>query len=337
MSDPSWIFQKSGLINHYNPNIHKGTQPVRVIHHMLIYMFQRTNKEFMNEILNQINDGKLHNELKFIFAEESIRIEGNKFRTPRIDVDTKEIELHETFLSYLWCCTYSLYVLYLETIDYPRCNQESGQIVYLTKQDNIDDAIKLFNYAKYLIAHYEEWDKTELPNPEQYLAEERNYPEQTNLFYTEAVKFILCHEFIHLKLHADKITPEVEDSYYLEFEKEADEKAVEEIMKGIDYSDAPVANAHRLAVEGGVVIGVLSMFYFSPKTKGIKHPNLEDRLTAVLEQLKLDEAHFAWSIACVGLKKWEEQFQLNIEFGEDYNSYKELYYMVIDQIKQLSK
>lgn len=105
MPDPSWIYQTTGLINYYNPKIHAGTQPIRVINHMLIFMFQNTNSEFFSDILEQIEKQKLNKELRFVFEEEPIRIKGKRFRTPRVYFNTKEIELHESFLYYLWCCT----------------------------------------------------------------------------------------------------------------------------------------------------------------------------------------------------------------------------------------
>lgn len=333
MPDPSWLSQKNGPINHYNEKIHLGTQPVRVIHHMLIVMFQQTNEGFFNDILEQIKKGKLHRELRIVFGEAPIKINEKKARTPRLNWSTKEIELHETFLSYLWCCIYSIYVTYLETIDYPRCNRYVGHTKYPVRQEKIDEAQKIFEYAKFLIPHFEQWNKGDLPNPEQYLAEDRNYVEQTNLFYTEAVKFILCHEFTHLKLHAEKITEETENSHYLEYELEADQKALEEIRKGINYSEDDLSSAHRLAVEAGVVMGILSMLFFRAFTDGVKHPNVEDRLTIALEFLELDDNHFAWEIACVGLKFWEEQFQLNFTWDKEQTQGKKQYYHIVEQIK----
>lgn len=227
-------------------------------------------------------------------------------------------------------------MLYLETIDYPRCNKLNGRTVYPIKQDNIDEANAIFKYAKQLIAYFDGWDKDDLPNPEKYLAENRNNVEQTNLFYTEAVKFILCHEFTHLKLHSDKITSNTAVSHYLEFEKEADENALKEIKKGINYVNSPIYEVHRFAVEGGVVIAILSTLFFSAVTEGTKHPNIEDRLTFALEFLELDADHFAWEIACVGIKLWEEQFDLNFNWGETQAYGKKQYYEIIKQIKTLN-
>ncbi|NCT93669.1 MAG: hypothetical protein GXC72_04535 [Chitinophagaceae bacterium] len=329
----SWIFQEFGEINHYNPKIHQGTQPVRVIHHMLTYMFINTHKNFFADLQKQIADKKLNSELNLAFGEEPIKVHNNKYRTPRVNHETKQIELHETFLSFLWCSVYSIYVRYIETIDYPRVNKESGKVVKVISQENIEKAKEVFDYAKYLIVDFLPWDKAKLPNPEIYRAEKRDYVEQTNLFYTEAVKFILCHEFTHLKKHVEQINEETTESHYLNFEAEADNDAIDMMKKAISYSEHPLAVAHRLAIETGIVFGFVSMFFFSSTTEGVRHPNMEDRLTNALERLNLADDHFAWGIACVGLQMWDEQFGHNFIWTEKIISYKEQYYDIIQQIK----
>ena len=329
----NWVFQKTGTINRYNKDIHLGTQPVRVIHQMLAYMFERTHSGFSEDLLKQITEGKLSNDLTPFFGEEPIRIGNNNLRTPRINFDTKKIELHETFLSYLWCCTYSVFVTYVETVDYPRLNRANGKITHPISKEEIDKAERLFEYARYLIVDFQKWDKGDLPNPEIYLAEKRSYVEQTNVYYTEAVKFILCHEFTHLKLHVDQINETTTNSNFLAFEIEADNNAIDMMKKGISRSSDPVSVSHKLYIEMGIIFGILSMFFFRATTEGVKHPNAENRLTNALERLELAENHFAWGIACVGLQMWDTQFGLNFNWSKIPIPYKSQYYDIVKQIK----
>jgi hypothetical protein len=114
---------------------------------------------------------------------------------------------------------------------------------------------------------------------------------------------------------------------------EADNNAIDMMKKGISYSEDPFPTAHRLAVETGIVFGFLSMFFFSADTTGIKHPNTEDRLTNALERLGLEENHFAWGIACVGLQMWDEQFGHNFTWNYQPISFKQQYYDITNQIK----
>lgn len=46
----NWIFQSTGLIDRYRPKFMEGTQPIRVLNHMNIYMFQNTNPDFLEEL-----------------------------------------------------------------------------------------------------------------------------------------------------------------------------------------------------------------------------------------------------------------------------------------------
>jgi len=322
----SWVFQEKGQIDKYNPNSQMGTQPVRVIHNMLVMMFRHSYPDFLAEMKHQVDEGKLNPKIDFIFAEEAIRDSEGRFHTPRVSKDTRMIELHETFLSYLWSVSYAIFILYLETIDYPAMNEIAGYEKYPVSEKEIRAAKDLFDYSKSLIAFYSDWDKEQLPNPEVYFAEKRDYPEQSTLFYTEAVKFILAHEYTHLKLHIDQIDDQTLESHYLEYEYEADNEAIKILLKGADPYNI-------YAVCGGIVIGILSMFFFGAKTTGAKHPNAEDRLTNALEQLPEIENDLNWGFACIGLELWDQQFGLNFEKLPLTYSKRSQYYNYIEQIK----
>ncbi|RYJ44293.1 Peptidase U49, Lit peptidase [Flavobacterium beibuense] len=329
----NWIWQKKGPINHFRPRIHNGTQPVRVVHHMLVYMFQNAHPQFLRELSEEIAKGKIAPKLELRYGRDSIRQDDGRLHTPRVDLTTKTIELHETFLSFLWCCTYSIYVQYLEKVDFPRMNRLNGRVIYPINEENIQKAREMFDYARLLIVNFEDWDKDNLPNPEIYLAEQRTYPEQTNLYYTEAVKFILGHEYTHLKLHADQIDANTPNSSYLVFEAEADNNAIDILIAGLFPKNHFAADAQKLAVCIGIIIGILSMFYFTATTSGTRHPNMEDRLTNALERLPIEDDHEAWGIACIGLQMWDEQFNLQLTWENDPVSYREQYYRIIEQIK----
>lgn len=321
----SWVFQKKGIINQYKPDIHQGTQPIRVVHNMLVYMFSQSHPSFSKELQEQVKAGELNSKIDFIFAEDAIRHE-NGFHTPRVIRDTKSIQLHETFLSFLWCTTYSIYTLYVEIVDNPAMNKFAGYTKYPISEANIEMAKAIFGYAKSLIAFYSLWDKDYFPNPENYMAENRNYIEQTNIFYTEAVKFILAHEYTHLKLHIEQVDDQTPISSFLAFEQEADDEAIHNTLKGLTET------THFGIC--GIIIGLLSMLFFSAKTTGERHPNTEDRITNALERLPIDDNHYAWGMACVGLELWEEQFNLHFDWLPQPNSPKQQYYHLLHQIKK---
>lgn len=318
----NWISQDKGIINQYNEKIHVGTQPIRVLHQMNLLMFQNTHPNFTKELFNAVENG-FSKTVNILYGETKIQ------HTPYIRNIDKSIFLDETFLSYLWCISHSLYTLYIQTIDYPRVNQLVGHNKYEVSNKNIEKAYELFNYAKYLIKEFDKWDIEKLPNPEKYLAENRDFIEQPNIFYTEAMKFILCHEYIHAIRHIDKINEgQYECSHFIEYEKEADYKAIELMKQGIFPS-----KINELAVHIGITIGILSMFYFKPTTSATKHPNTEDRLVKALEQLELDNTSPCWGIALIGFKLWSEQFNLNLNWDTSLSE-KDAFAEVIKQIKE---
>lgn len=318
-----WIFQNTGLINRFNPNIHKGEQPIRVLHHMNIWMFQNTHPNFPNELSLAFDKNGLSKTVDIVYGE-------NKVKGPFIRVQNKRIVLQETFLSYLWCVTHSIYVIYVLKIEQPKINQRAGKEFYSKNEEDLNNAEELFEYAKSLISTYAKWDKKSQPNPEIYLAEKRDLIEQPNCFYTEAVKFILCHEYTHGIKHLDVLNSgeEVELSGYINFEKEADSDAIDLMLKGIFPN-----KINELPIQIGITIGLLSMFFFKATTENKIHPNTEDRLVDALEQMEISDNHYAWGIALVGLRLWDEQFGLDFKWTIDKTD-KEQFYDLIEQIKQ---
>ncbi|WP_142683552.1 phage exclusion protein Lit family protein [Chitinophaga polysaccharea] len=321
-----WLWQQEGIIDHGKERKLSGTQPIRAVIAVTIHFFQNTNKEFFDQLVKLTTDGKLNRELDLQFGEVQIQETDTRYRTPRIINDTRTIQLHETFLSYQWCITYAIYTLYVETIDYPKINAEHGKIVNPISPDKIEKAKEVFDYGRFLIRVFDQWDKDLLPNPERYNAADRNYIEQTNILFTEGIKFILCHEVAHAKKHLDNLPDEDCPSCFQEMEYDADNEAIDNILQG--------ANGNKFILELGVVIGILSMIFFRSTTNGTKHPNIEDRLTNALNRMKVNEDSIAWAFACIGLELWDEQFDLKFDWkAKGTITFKDLYFSVIGQIK----
>ncbi|WP_217607209.1 hypothetical protein [Chitinophaga sp. GbtcB8] len=324
----SWLIQTEGIIDHGNIVQFIGTQPARVLTQIVLHFFRNTHVNFFEEIVNLIESGKLDNEIDYGVGEVPLQTDKGDYRTPKITIASRSIQLHESFYSYQWSITYAIYALFLETIDYPKMNEIAGFEKYKISQDKILQAKDLFAYAKSLIVMYSEWNKDEMPNPERYNASNRDYIEQTNVFFTEGMKFILCHEYIHAKKHLDNLPESSCDDCFKDMEVEADNEAIDLLLKGTSPSN-------RFVIDIGVVLGVVSMFFFSATTTGRKHPNAEERLTNALERLAISDDSHAWAFACVGLELWDEQFSLELNWkGKGSVSYKALYYDIMSQIKQ---
>lgn len=322
-----WIFQKTGLINNYLPEYQKGNQPVRVLHNIVLYMFIHYDNSFHLKLIEAALSKGMNPQVDIEYGDVPLMIEFGKFRTPQVGADKKLI-IHETFLSYCWIMSYVVFILYVETVNHPKLNKVNKRVVKKINPEEIERAKELFSYGRSLIVDYTKWDIENLPNPEIYLAEKRDYPEQTNMYFTEAIRFVLCHEYIHITEHIDQFVAEkLSDEAILEMEKEADEKAIEIIQKGMTPGS-------EFIYECGIVIGILSMFFLTNNTKQKKHPDLEDRLTSAINKLGLTDNHPAWGMSCVGLKLWDEQFDLQFDWEEEAESDKLQFHKIIEQIKQ---
>lgn len=322
-----WLWQETGTIDHVERGNFPGTQPIRVLTHVTIHFFQNTHNAFFDEIVELVNQGKLDKQLDLQYGEVSIEIGPGNYRTPRINNVTRTIQIHETFLSYQWCITYAIYTLYIETIDYPKVNAEVGYTLKQISPEKIEKAKEVSNYARFLIKHFDKWDKDELPNPERYSAANRDYIEQSNIFFTEGMKFILCHELAHAKKHLDSLPDGSCISCFQEMEYEADNEAIDNILLG-------AGKEGKFIAEIGIIFGILSMIFFRSTTTGIKHPNVEDRLTNALIRMNAGEDSIAWAFACVGLELWDEQFDLKFDWAAKGKiTFKALYFSIIDQMK----
>lgn len=322
-----WLWQKTGIIDHGKRANFPGTQSIRVLTHITIHFFQNTHIGFFDEIVMLVQDGKLDKHLDLQYGEVSLEIAAGKYRTPKIINNTRTIQIHETFLSYQWCMTYAIYTLFVETVDYPKVNAEAGYEAKKINPEKIKKAKDVFNYGKFLIKHFDHWDKDDLPNPEKYPAADRDYIEQTNIFFSEGMKFILCHELVHAKKHLGKLPEESCQECFQDMEFDADNEAIDNILLG--------AGEHgKFIAEVGITLGILSMIFFRSTTTGKKHPNVEDRLTNALQRMQASEDSFAWAFACVGLELWDEQFELNFDWNSKGKiTYKELYFEIVTQLK----
>lgn len=241
----NWINQQTGMINHSLIVNLKGKQPIRVLHNVSLYFFQNTHPSFSKELNDAFTKDGFSKIIDIIYEEDAIK-------TPYIRKVDKTIVLQETFLSYLWAIIHNVYTIYIYKIDYPRINKKAGCEVYSIDEDAIEKAEELFQYAKSLKVAYTKWDIKHLPNPEYYDAAKRNFIEQPNVFYSESIKFILAHEYIHAIKHIDVTNKKTQ----LEMEIEADFEAIELLKKGI------IPNSdHHLIVEGGIIFGVLSLLF----------------------------------------------------------------------------
>ncbi|MFV0304590.1 MAG: hypothetical protein ACK5IC_03785 [Moheibacter sp.] len=300
---------------------HNGIQPIRVLKHNLTHRLVDRNAELINEL--QL-DFRLQSHIKYHIAELPL-IEN---QTPFIE-SSGHINIHETFLAYIWSVTFSMFVMHEEGIAIPDYLKRD---MIPPKKHNptlLNLAKELFDYAKSLIRVYSEWDKEYFPNPEYFdeKTDEGYYILRTNDLYVEVLNFILYHEIAHAEYeHINNIqSNSLSNDEIKNLELEADNRAIELMFFNC---------RNRNATEIAIVIGLASMLFSrSDLYGGSRHPNVDVRIENYLKKLNLTDNSSVWTFLVIFLKMWEQQFSLNFKQKKEYDTYKELYYELLEQAK----
>lgn len=301
---------------------HTGNQPIRVLKHNLTHRLVEIDEELITDLINK---NLLQDKIIYNSADLSL-LEG---QMPCAD-ENGYIHIHETFLSYLWIISFSLFVIYEEGLAIPSEHQH-GVKSYKNQNIKIFNLAKeLFQYGKSLIRSYSHWDKNYYPNPEYFDedTEEGIYILKSNGLFVKAVNFILCHEIGHIALqhirqaknrrvHGVDIKP---------LEKEADDYAIRLIL----------SSDNSKAMEISIFIGLLSLLFFKPNLSGGKeHPDNDERILNYFNYINPNEDHELWALGAVALKLWNDQFDLRLSFTGNYNNYKEYFFYILEQTKKL--
>lgn len=307
---------------------HAGNQPIRVLQHNITFQFETTNPTFLELTKTVIKDKGLQAGIGYYINDFPIlhQVDGHN-QTPFVNGNGK-IHVHETFLSYVWCVCYSMLVLYEEAIAKVSQNQVSKTLLHEIDKEKIDKAQELFNYAKSIIVMFSEWDKNNLPNPEEYSAEDVFFIERANGLFVYAMNFILCHEFAHIELeHIEKLKQgQNSTSDILKFEIEADARAMELVLNGIN-------DKTKLSAEIGVLMGLCCMLFFKQKSETTTHPATDDRIHKLIEKVNASNADPHWGIAVLAFKLWDDQFVKNFNWPKSVHDLKELYELIRTEIQ----
>ncbi|MBS1651349.1 MAG: hypothetical protein JSU07_04985 [Bacteroidetes bacterium] len=317
--------------NFLNPT-HKGLQPIRVLEHNVLYVFENTYQDFITELKTSISKNGLQPGLTYHCLEKEIRFSNKDFdnQTPFVGLD-KKIVLHETFLSFLWTFCYTILVVFDEGIQKPLLAKTYNPKNPLPEIAN--EALKLFDYGLSLIDNFTKWDKN-LPNPEEYDDSKSFYIERTNAVYLYAIDFILLHELGHVNLgHVDESLEAHKTGSYIsshqikEDEYAADKYAINLLLKG---RENPV---YQKTIEFGLIAGFSSLIFLSSKLTSKTHPDGDERIKIGLESLNLDETDNLWGIACLSLKLWTDKKGVTIDLPASTETYKDLFYLTLKKLE----
>lgn len=298
--------------------VHSGEQPIRVLKHNLTERLVERNETYINSL-----QFKLNKNIKYHIADLPL-MEG---QIPFIDKEGV-INIHETYLSYVWIVCYSFFVLYEEGLAIPDCIKRNLPTSKPHNPELIPLAKELFDYGKSLVEISSSWDKDYFPNPEYFdeQTDEGWYILKTNDLYVEVINFILYHEIAHAEFeHIKKITiSNLTNAEIKHLEIDADTRAIELIL-----SSCKNRNLSELAI----IVGFASLLFFNDNLDGgEKHPNIDTRLDNAIKIFNPTEDSSIWPFLALFFNGWSEQFSLGLTNKPVYNTYKELFYDFLNQM-----
>jgi hypothetical protein len=140
--------------------------------------------------------------------------------------------------------------------------------------------------------------------------------------------FILCHEFAHIELeHFKKLNQApYNSSQILEFEKEADLRSMDLVLKKINKQN-------KISAELGILMGLCSMLFFTQNSKSTTHPAIDDRIHKLIEKVNPSNTDAHYGIAVLAFQLWDKNFNKNFIWPKRVNDLKELYDLIRLQIQ----
>lgn len=298
---------------------HTGEQPIRVLKHNISHRFENLHGDFAKEIQKMINSGKLFPGIHYHITPRAL----TQKQMPFVD-ETGKVNIHETYMSYVWINCFSLFVMYEEGVAKPMQKKQGQANIQEVDVALLNITEELFQYGKSLIVAYSPWDKKYLPNPEEFSNEEEFYVLRTNGLYMYAMTFILAHEYAHIELdHFNK-----KNQSSIEQEIEADKRAIELLLNCRD-------DKNKKTVEYGLLMGFVSMLFLKNNVYGKNtHPDIDERIKTYLAILDAPSEEPIWGIATLAIKLWDNQFQLGFSYPTYVDDFKQFFYEMCSQIKK---
>lgn len=323
------------MINQYNPKIHEGLQPIRVLANNIIFHFEKVYPNFREESKRHEKLYLLSPAIQCFLNKEPLNSKTVEM-LPYLDEDDKGIKiihLSETFLSYEWCICYAIVSLYFDFIYYPTLKAREAGITEWKTHDEIEKYVdlsnfqeikKIISYGFSLINCYSEWDKNNLPNPELFPDEKAENIGRANHAFLCATTYILSHEFSHAKYgHTEKNCKKCE----LEKENQAEENAFNMIIKGITSGDDNV----KFNISIGTIAGICYLFFMNSTLENEAHPDCDVRVKKYFELLEIDEKDSLWAIPCIAYQLWNIAYGKELRFPEHEKTYKDLFLSLQEQ------
>ncbi len=312
--------EKMKQYDFYDPMIHKGNLPIRVLPFNFLDWFENITPDFKEEVKGEIDFNGLQAGIQY-------HINRTKITEVACINSSKQIELYENFNQYLWCICYSLFVVFDESIQKPILeNRYTGK--FDIENPYVKQAIAVFNNGFDLLHTYKDWQFFQLPNPEKYNEHEKYYVEKTNGIYTAAMTFILLHEFAHQYLGHLEYNPTSSEESKTD-ENNADDYAIDKIAQNF-------SSERGTTYKCGIIAGISSLILLDKSLSGgDTHPDTDDRLKNAIEKMQLEDLDNLWGIASLTFRLWALKYDIDIECPQIVDSYKELFTMTLEKVNEI--
>ncbi len=263
--------------------------PIRVLYDRIINSFYENSPLTVSRLDALVEEGLIRRGI-FFNPEQSA------LKTPKVDLISKRIEVHEPFMSFLWCLCYNFIFLNEATQKLAVEDQKVIQINNLTTT-GLNEMNYLIGWAFSLRDTYSEWPEF-MPNP----AGTDDKARMANALVTEALKFLLYHEVAHLAnnhvAYLSLVEKPAEDLTQEELfelkvlEAEADNYAFD-MLVGPELNDATYNQAM-----GCVVAQLSALFIISEtrKLKQLRHPDIDTRLFNLMNKIKFEDVRYQMNI-----------------------------------------
>ena len=264
-----------------------------------------------------------------------------KVRTPFADLNTKEINIQETYLCHLWSFIYSVFVMYEEGVHKQLINNTfDGALQFDTPL--LKRAKSLFDWSVLLTNEYSDWVE-DLPNPRTHKNErDKLYSEKVNSIFQNAVTFLMFHEFAHLTQNHESFflgidvgkLSQAELCERIQMENEADQFAFSMLVKETDGEKQKWVNGLS------VLFVMCSALLITPRATSVKqltHPDLDNRLLNILLKmdLKTDEAQFyCWYLCTFAVRFYLLKHHIESP-AREYDTAQEAFFSYLDELEKV--
>lgn len=231
------------------------------------------------------------------------------------------------FLELLWIFAYSSIVLFDEAIMKKIMNGTYDGTFKNLNEQAIQAKILLEN-GIYRILRSDNWNITYLINPEIVSEDYNNYVSVANGLFLSALNVIILHEIGHISL--EHFSRNKSKANYFEHryeEMEADLFAIKEHLRN---KKGKLLKTNQL----GAILAYSALLMISTNEHSISHPDYDERILLVHENLKLNKLNVYWGYTSLFIRFWDTYQRRQFNWLHGLDNYKQQFYSLIKQMRR---